>query len=359
MKSTVKSIIACAASLALGCALFGCAPQQAQDDQQTEPEKQIGIKLNVTAEGWDADSSTPIVAMFLPDTPEDDLVTADEATGEDAQEGKEDTSDVEPIYKDLKANEDQVLELEEGSYNLSLISPVNSDGSIYTVPTETVVEASEITDDAEPIELELIPADQVASEQMQAIITALTVAKDIDPDVVTDAIVDRATENAKACPNVSEDAIEVAETVAQEAVQSGNAASAAQATKPATQTPTANTGSTGGNSAASTPSGGSAASTPSAPSVSTPSTPSAPSAPAHTHNWVAQTTQKYVVDQPAQSKIVCSCGAVFSSKADWTAHNKPLAIAGGGHSYSAQGTAEQGHYETITTGYTCSCGATK
>lgn len=357
MKSTFKSIIACAASLALGCALFGCAPQQAQDDQQTEPEKQIGIKLNVTAEGWDADSSTPIVAMFLPDTPEDDLVTADEATGEDVQEGKEDTSDVEPIYKDLKANEDQVIELDEGSYNLNLISPVNSDGSIYTVPAETVVEASEITDDADPVELELIPADQVASEQMQAIITALTVAKDIDPDVVTDAIVERATENAKACPNVSEDVIEAAETVAQEAVQSGNAASAARATKPATQTPTANTGSTGGNSAASTPSGGSAASTPSAPSASTPSTPSAP---AHTHNWVAQTTQKYVVDVPAKAKLVCACGAVFSSTSEWGAHKQALGIAGAnGHSYRSESTPEQGHYETITTGYTCSCGATK
>lgn len=349
MKSTVKSIIACAASLALGCALFGCAPQQAQDDQQTEPEKQIGIKLNVTAEGWDADSSTPIVAMFLPDTPEDDLVTADEATGEDAQEGKEDTSDVEPIYKDLKANEDQVLELEEGSYNLSLISPVNSDGSIYTVPTETVVEASEITDDAEPIELELIPADQVASEQMQAIITALTVAKDIDPDVVTDAIVERATENAKACPNVSEDAIEAAETVAQEAVQSGNAASAAQATKPATQTPTANTGSTGGNS------GGNAASAPSAPAASAPSTPSAP---AHEHDWVAQTATKKVIDTYATpDKWQCtSCNTIFDSASEFDAH--AIATRHGGNRI-LYGTPEKSHTETYTTGYKCSCGATK
>lgn len=82
------------------------------------------------------------------------------------------------------------------------------------------------------------------------------------------------------------------------------------------------------------------------------------SAPAHQHNWVPITTQKYVVDSPAVPRVVCSCGIVFNSQNAWSEHNKSLG-RGNGHSYSADSIPEKGHYETITTGYKCSCGATQ
>ena len=88
-----------------------------------------------------------------------------------------------------------------------------------------------------------------------------------------------------------------------------------------------------------------------APSAST------PSAPAHTHSFsIPITQQKYVVDSPAVPRVVCSCGAVFGSTSEWSQHNKSLGF-GNSHSYSADSIPEKGHYETITVGYKCSCGA--
>ena len=117
----------------------------------------------------------------------------------------------------------------------------------------------------------------------------------------------------------------------------------------------------------------------------------------HTHDWVTQTSQKWVQDSAAWDEqvwvqdsaawdetvqvgetIQCSCGATFANTAAWNAHNKDLMINQGvGHSYSvvpnyqtihheATGHYETvhheatGHYETVTSGYRCSsCGATK
>lgn len=114
--------------------------------------------------------------------------------------------------------------------------------------------------------------------------------------------------------------------------------------------------------------------------------PQQPAQPAHTHTWVEQTAQQWVpnnvwvVDQaawdevvPGSSYILCSCGATFSSNAEWSAHNKDNLLSGGaGHSYSVQTTTttihhdevghweDQGYNQTVVTGYVCSgCGATK
>ena len=88
-----------------------------------------------------------------------------------------------------------------------------------------------------------------------------------------------------------------------------------------------------------------------APSAST------PSAPAHTHSFsIPITQQKYVVDSPVMPRVVCSCGLVFGSTSEWGQHNKSLGF-GNSHSYSADFIPEKGHYETVTIGYKCSCGA--
>lgn len=92
----------------------------------------------------------------------------------------------------------------------------------------------------------------------------------------------------------------------------------------------------------------------------------------HTHDWVEQTTQQWVVDQAAwdepvyEYKEVCNlCGAYYDTADEVGLHI--LWDHDGGASYSEKrvqtGTVhhdEEGHYETVVTGYICSiCGATQ
>ena len=102
---------------------------------------------------------------------------------------------------------------------------------------------------------------------------------------------------------------------------------------------------------------------------------SQPSAPAHEHSWQPVTEQRWVVDKAAwdepkyenQSRSICNgCGKDITGNPA-----KHLEAAGRGSACSGYhsgvvrvqvGTIhhdEQGHYESVTTGYKCSCGATK
>lgn len=105
------------------------------------------------------------------------------------------------------------------------------------------------------------------------------------------------------------------------------------------------------------------------------------SKPAHEHDWQPVTDKQWVpnivtvqaaYDEPIYEYVtVCNCGAVFESANDWADHNEEYAIQGiGGHNSHGEKrqtgtkhhdavTEDQGHYETVTTGYKCSCGATK
>ena len=107
--------------------------------------------------------------------------------------------------------------------------------------------------------------------------------------------------------------------------------------------------------------------------------------PAHEHDWQPVTEKRWVPnmvtvtdkaawDEPVYEYVtVCKCGEVFKDSHDWADHNEEYAIQGiGGHNSHGEkrqtGTVhhdaethqeDQGYYETITTGYKCSCGATK
>ena len=109
------------------------------------------------------------------------------------------------------------------------------------------------------------------------------------------------------------------------------------------------------------------------------------SKPAHEHDWQPVTDKQWVPnmvtvtdkaawDEPVYEYVtVCKCGEVFKDSHDWADHNEEYAIQGiGGHNSHGEkrqtGTVhhdaethqeDQGYYETITTGYKCSCGATK
>ena len=93
--------------------------------------------------------------------------------------------------------------------------------------------------------------------------------------------------------------------------------------------------------------------------------------------WVSNmvtVTDKAAWDEPVYESVhECKCGETFSSNSEAAAHTEQYAIQGiGGHSsrvvkkqvdtihHEAETHQEdQGHYETVTTGYKCSCGATK
>lgn len=407
-KNTIAALVSSTTAFALAATLAGCAPAPAPDPEPADEAPQIGIKLAVEAQGWDADTSTPVIAALTESGFEQAFVCngdKDEqfATASDfeahldgmSDEEKqahgtftaiyldEDGNQVEPetTYHELAANEDAVIEVEEGTYNLELISPINADGSIYAVPEDTEVTAGEITDDADAIELVLIPAEEATSEQLEGIVAGITLAVQAESGLGDESLIERAVANAAANPNVSAEDIEAAQDEAEAAVEagdaqavanlaatqpsrdaSGNTSSKANTSAQAPSAPSNNSGSA--NNQGSTP-----AATPSAPSNSgnsnsgssnggaSASTPApAPSQPSHEHNWVPQTTQQWVVDVPGHSEIMCNnCKSVFASAGDYDAH--AIATRHGGSSTIT--TPEQGHYETITTGYTCSCGATK
>ena len=94
--------------------------------------------------------------------------------------------------------------------------------------------------------------------------------------------------------------------------------------------------------------------------------------PSHEHSWTAVTGQRWVVDQAAwdedvyKTNLICSCGLTWSSGTEWSRHNEQLMLDGGGCRHQSKPIyvetihhEEVGHYETVTTGYKCSCGATK
>ena len=105
------------------------------------------------------------------------------------------------------------------------------------------------------------------------------------------------------------------------------------------------------------------------------------SKPAHEHDWQPVTDKQWVpnivtvkeaYDEPIYEYVtVCNCGEVFENANDWADHNEEYAIQGiGGHNSHGEKrqtgtkhhdavTEDQGEYKTVTTGYKCSCGATK
>lgn len=102
--------------------------------------------------------------------------------------------------------------------------------------------------------------------------------------------------------------------------------------------------------------------------------------PAHEHDWQPVTDKQWVsnivtvqeaYDEPIYEYVtVCSCGESFGSGEAAGEHVMAGAEAGEHHRVHGEKrqtgtkhhdavTEDQGHYETVTTGYKCSCGATK
>lgn len=268
-----------------------------QDKTTADEQKTVDVTLSVTADhGWD-ENSTPAIAHI-----EGNDVDFYHAVTPDA-EGNKGTSTV---------------ELAEGDYTVSFVSPVNSDGSAFDIydtgaPVDITVDADAKTAPAVMCPMAQIPADKVTDEMLADIVDKTKDAiKKGDETLKGDAgtgILDKLDGNVAKNPNASDKTKQEA-TDADKDVDVND--------KPAQTTPSAkNDGNKADNNAGSQPSSdGSSNSGNSGSASSKPSQSSQPSKPAHTHTWVNHTATRQVwvsnwVDVPDYGTQQVAVGTKF------------------------------------------------
>lgn len=321
--------------------------------QSKGDEKQdMVLTLEVKADGWDADTSTPIIAHI-----------------EDA-DGEVD------FYTAIAANKQVTVRVgKSGTYTVTFISPVNDDGSIYKVSSKKVTAGKADKKTASTgVTFNKVDADKVTKDDLTAIAKDVAAAvKKGDSTLTGDKgaeVVKKFEDNIKKNPNADADAVEKESEKAQETAKEDTS----DAKTPETSEGKKDTGNSGSGSS----SGGSS---------------KKDDTTAHQHNWVAQTktvhhdaqyktvhhdavTHQVWHDAVTEEHYICNqCGADITS--DPWGHLD--AYDHGGY-HSSYVTVKQGYYETVTdkaaydeqvqvsdawdetvtTGYKCSsCGATK
>ena len=181
-------VVAIVVAIAVANGAFATSEQQ---PEQQEP-RTVDVALNVTADnGWD-ENSTPAIAHI-----EGNDVDFYHAVTPDA-DGNKGTSTV---------------ELAEGDYTVSFVSPVNSDGSAFDiydtgVPVGITVDADAKTAPAVNCPMAQIPADKVTDEMLANIINKTKDAiKNGDVTLKGDAgtgILDKLDGNVAKNPNASD-----------------------------------------------------------------------------------------------------------------------------------------------------------
>lgn len=383
MKGKMKRIMAVAMSFAMVAALTACGGGA---DKEQEPELEtahIDIKAD---KGWTKDSTPAIVHIKSADS--DDKKDADKVD----------------FYHAVAPSEDNIgsyeVELEVGSYEVKVISPVNSDGSAYELFETEDAKTLEVKDidgkDGNSIDMEmkLIPADKVTDEMLTAIVkdTKDAIAKG-DESLKGDngkAVLEVLNKNIETNPNAegAKDESDKAKDDAKVDEAPVETPADQPADKPSADKPANNGNGNGGNASSNGGNGGSS-------NHGGNSSASKPSAPSHTHSWKDHTATKQVwvsnivpvyENQQVQvgTKKVsdgwywhCSgCGAevpVASADAHIAAHLKANETSNGYEKehfheepvYETKrvqvGTRDDGHYETQTyVDYKyCDCGATK
>lgn len=247
-----------------------------QDKTATDEQKTVDVTLSVTADhGWD-ENSTPAIAHI-----EGNDVDFYHAVTPDA-DGNKGTSTV---------------ELAEGDYTVSFVSPVNSDGSAFDIydtgaPVDITVDADAKTAPAVNCPMVQIPADKVTDDMLADIVNKTKDAiKKGDESLKGDAgtgILDKLDGNVAKNPNASDKTKQEA-TDADKDVDVND--------KPAQTTPSAkndNNAKADNNAGSQSSNNGSSNSGNSGSASSKPSQPSQPSKPAHTHNWVNHTATRQV-----------------------------------------------------------------
>ncbi len=334
-------------------------PKEPTPIEQTEKTEQHVIQLGAKADGWVKGESSPVIAHIV---------------------NKEEKVD---YYHAYDANEPHALDVPaEGEYEVSFISPVDKDGSIYEVPKTAKVKSEAEDKDGKgevdelTFEFKPIAADKADADALNAIVKSVGDAVKKGDETLTGAngtkVIELVKENAKANPNADKDKVDEESQKAEEVVTDEPSGGNAGASKPETggnSTSSGNGGSTGnGGNSGSNGGGGS-------------TNGDGGSKPQHVHNWVPQTT---VVHHEAQVQTVhhdavygtgveCNgCFAQFNSYEAWLAHSDSQLDNGNNNCmgyHTIKIVLEQAWDETIevspawdetvTTGYTCSCGAVK
>ena len=346
--------------------------------QTKDEEKQdTALVLEVKADGWDADTSTPVIAHIEDEDGEVDFYTA------------------------IAANKRVTVKVgKSGTYTVTLIPPVNADGSTYKAASSKVKAGK---DDKKTngtvITLEKVDADKVTKDDLTAIAKDVAAAvKKGDSTLTGDKgaeVVKKFEDNIKKNPNADTDAVEKESEKAQETAKEDKS----DAKTPETSDNKKNdsdskkdNGNSGSDSKSdSKPSGSNNSSNSGSSSKKDDTT-------AHQHKWVAQTktvhhdAQYKTVHHDAQYKTVHHDAVVKyvsicnNCSADITgneaAHFKNSLLNGGNcgscheesrtvqvaydeqvkvsDAYDEQVQVSAAWDETVTTGYKCSsCGATK
>lgn len=257
-----------AVSIAAASGAFTQQGKTTADEQRT-----VDVTLSVTADhGWD-ENSTPAIAHI-----EGNDVDFYHAVTPDA-DGNKGTSTV---------------ELAEGDYTVSFVSPVNSDGSAFDIydtgaPVDITVDADAKTAPAVNCPMAQIPADKVTDDMLADIVNKTKDAiKNGDETLKGDAgtgILDKLDGNVAKNPNASDKTKQEA-TDADKDVDVND--------KPAQTTPSAkNDNNKADSNAGSQPSSNGSSNAGNSAS-SKPSQSSQPSKPAHTHTWVNHTATRNV-----------------------------------------------------------------
>lgn len=362
------------------------AVSQSKDDEKQD----MVLTLEVKADGWDADTSTPVIAHI---------------------EGADGEVD---FYTAIDANKQVTVKVgKSGTYTVTFISPVNADGSIYKVPSKRITAGKADKTAATGVTFDKVDADKVTKDELTDIAKDVAEAvKKGDSTLTGDKgaeVVKKFEDNIKKNPNADTDAVEK---------ETGKAEETAKEDKSDAKTPETSGGkkddgkATGGsdnsgnksNSSSkkdegksdSKPNGGNSSNSGS--NTNSGSSSKKDDTPAHQHNWVAQTktvhhdaqyktvhhdavTHQVWHDAVTEEHYICNqCGADITSD-PWGHINNSLMNGGNCGSYhSTYVTVKQGYSETVTdeaawdeqvlvskawdetvtTGYKCSsCGATK
>lgn len=325
-------------------------PKEPTPIEQTEKTEQHVIQLGAKADGWVKGESSPVIAHIV---------------------NKEERVD---YYHAYDANEPHALDVPaEGEYEVSFISPVDKDGSIYEVPKTAKVKSEaedkdgKDTGDELPFEFKPIAADKTDADALNAIVKSVGDAVKKGDETLTGAngtkVIELVKENAKANPNADKEKVEEESQKAEEdnTEGAGNAkpdnGGGDDTTNAGGGSGTQNQGG-GGSSSGGSGNGGDSE---------------------HTHNWVPQTTtihhdaqyQTIHHDAITEEIYICNnCGANITGD-PWGHINDSFlngdGSCGGYHSewkvtspaWDETKEVSPAWDETVTTGYSCSCGAVK
>ena len=169
------------------------AVSQSKDDE----EQDMVLSLEVKADGWDTETSTPVIAHIEDEDGEVDFYTA------------------------IAANKQVTVKVgESGTYTVTFISPVNADGSIYKVPSKKVTAGKADKTVATGVTFDKVDADKVTKDDLTAIAKDVAAAvKKGDSTLTGDKgaeVVKKFEDNIKKNPNADTDAVEKETEKAQE-----------------------------------------------------------------------------------------------------------------------------------------------